>query len=339
MRYPAFAPTMCRPLAGIALLASIGSASGVAHAEVTRLTVQLSYRRGNVPSCPAEEKLKEAIVSGLGYDPFQPAAPLLLSIAMLPTGGTSAELMAEITLSDDRGRMLGQQRIRSAQGSCRVLAAAAALAARFVLEPEGTSSPSENPTGATNPSQAPAHLSISGPPAAVVSRASAGPMPRWIVGAGPLFALGASVSPNLGGMAGVEMRLRHLSLGLDLRADAPASTTLQSGAREQTWLLAGGPVSCWRFGDLPLASCALLLVGNEQSRGFGLERGTTLNTLYLALGVRGQGELWIWRSWGLSVSADVLFPLVRTQTFVSGQPEWRTPSASLVVSLSVQARF
>jgi hypothetical protein len=328
---------MSRSLTGFALLASMGSTAGLAQAEVTRLTAQFSYQPGNVASCPPEQSLKDSIVSGLGYDPFQPAAHLRLSVAILPTGGTSAELVAEITLSDDRGRLLGQQRIRSRLGNCRVLASAAALAARLVLEPETTSS--ETAPVATSAPQAPAPTSIPGPRAATASHSSPRPTPQWIIGAGPLFALGASVSPNGGGLAGVEARWQHISLGFDLRADVPDSVALASGAREQTWLFAGGAVPCLRFGDFPLAPCALLFFGGEQSRGFGLERSSTLYTPYLAAGVRGQGEIWIAQMWGLSFAVDGLFPVVLTRTFISGQPEWKTPSGSLVLWLSGQVRL
>jgi hypothetical protein len=160
---------------------------------------------------------------------------------------------------------------------------------------------------------------------------------EWVFGLGPLLALGASVSPNAGLMAGGEVRWRGWSLGLDLRGDFPDSTALAFAATEQTWLLTAGLVPCRRFG--PVAACALFVLGREEARGFGLESDDKVDSLYSAAGARLQAELWTWQSFGLALSADGLVPLARTQTYVSGQPEWRTPSFSGVIWLSAQSRL
>jgi len=309
--------------------------AGRAAAADTRDGARFSYVYPVATACSSEAALKAAIADGLGYDPFkspeQSVPRLQLSVAIRRESATTPSLVVEIALSDEAGHLLGHQNIRSALGDCRVLSSATALAARLILEPQAS------PAAVSKPiSPEPA-----GEQLAVMRFVAAPPMTHraaeWVFGLGPLLALGASVSPNAGLMAGGELRWRGWSLGLDVRGDFPDSTALAFGASEQTWLLTAGLVPCRRFGLV--AACGLLLLGREEARGFGLAGEETVDSLYSAAGARLQAEIWTWQSFGFAVSADGLVPLARTQTYVSGQPEWRTPSFSGVIWLSGQSRL
>jgi len=316
---------MARRLTLAGSLALVLLVGGRAAATDSRGTADLRYAHPSAAGCPSEAALKAAIAEGLGYDPFklpgQSGSRPLLTVTIHRESELIASLVAEIALSDEAGQLLGQQSIRSASGDCRVLSSAAALAARLILEPPSTA--------------------VSPEPPPVVRFAAQSPIPRrpteWVFALGPLLALGTSVSPNAGLMAGAEVRWHGWSLGLDARGDFPDSTALPFGASEQTWLLTAGLVPCRRFG--PVAACAIFLLGREEARGFGLEGGNTVDSFYGAVGARAQAELWTWQTFGFSLSADGLVPLARTQTYVSGQPEWRTPSFSGVIWLSAQSRL
>jgi len=306
----------------------------IAAADVTRFTARFSYDRPPGERCPNDERMQEAIVRGLGYDPFQPGAPLRLQLAIRVPREAPASLTAEITLTDDSGRLLGQQTIKDVSGDCRTLASAAALAAQLVLEPEGfpkSARPAPPPPALPEPAPI--------PPPAVAEAAPAPPVQRaepveWVLGIGPLLALGASVQPNAGGVASGEVRWRHVALGLELRIDAPAAQGLPLGASEQTWLGGGGLVPCYRLAGF--AGCGVLFLGGEQARGFGLASPSTLNTFYAAVGARAEYEWWFQPRFGLAVSADLLVPFARTQTSISGQAEWSTPPVSGVFSVSAR---
>jgi hypothetical protein len=318
-------------------LAFLPAFAQTAQGGVTRLTARLAYERGGMPGCPSEKQLRADIASGLDYDPFQPGAPLLLSIALRDSTEPKG-LVAEISLTDDHGRLLGQQRIHS-QGDCRSLASAAALVARIALEPASESS-AKAATVTAAPSASPA-LTASAPPfteAHVSNQSSSRAAPvRVVVEAGPLVAVAASVSPNAGVLAGGEARWERFSIGLQLRVDFPSGAALPNGGTEQTWLTAGGVVPCLRFG--PLATCGLLFVGREESSGTGLQPSKVVNTLYAAAGGRLSGELWLINSFGLALTADLLVPFARTQTYVSDQPVWSTPPVSGVFSLTALSRI
>jgi hypothetical protein len=314
-----------------------------AAADVTRGGTSFSYASPVAAGCSSEAALKAAIADGLGDDPFKSPEQSVrrprLTVAIRRESATTLSLVAEIALSDKAGHLLGHQSIRSASGDCRVLSSATALAARLILEPEAALQPRSKPIAQLT--ARPPVVTISPEPAQMVRFVAPSPIAHrsteWVFGLGPLLSLGASVSPNAGLMAGGEVRWRGWSLGLDVRGDFPDSTALAFGASEQTWLLTTGFVPCRRFG--PVAACALFLLGRQEARGFGLEGRETVDSLYSAAGARVQAELWTWKTFGFALSADGLMPLARTQTYVSGQPEWRTPPLSGVIWLSAQPRL
>jgi hypothetical protein len=342
----------------LSLAALLGQSAATAKTGVGRLAVRFSYDASDAPgSCPTAERLRSEIQASLERDPFQSDAPLLLSVKLSRLVPGQRELVAVITVIDSSGAVLGQQHIREPDGSCHALASAAAFAARLALEPMSelpatVASPplqrvSVSPAGTANASASvvasppPRLLSTSNPPVSVEQRVAhpneQNATVEGVLAIGPIVAFGASVAPNLGLMVSGDLRLHHVSLGLQLRADLPASADLSSpsGASEQTWLLAGGVVPCGRFG--PFAACGLLLLGREQSIGSGLNPDRTLDTFYGAAGLRLGYEIRPWRDFGFALDGDLLFPFARTQLYASDQLEWRTPPISASIWLAFES--
>jgi hypothetical protein len=286
---------------GAVLVAGLGLFSGAAAEAASSLSspsspssqlAHFDYQAPRAAGCPTAEEVQAAIVRGLEADPFRSTAGLHLSVAIRSARDGSRGLTADIALSDEAGESLGLQRIRSRTGDCRVLSDAAALAARMILEPAGDTDsatpsalPAATPASDTTPAApVPAGVAASISPPATSSRNHV----EWVFSLGPIAALGASLGPNVGAMAGVELRWRQLSLGVDLRADLPDSAALSPEASEQTSLIAAGLTPCRRFGfrlgsrSGALAGCALLFLGREQADGVGLVQGQTLATFYAA---------------------------------------------------------
>ncbi len=141
-------------------LAVVVLLAGRAAAEVTRSSASFSYTVPVAAGCSSEAALKAAIAGGLGYESSCQVARaiqiprLLLTVAILRESATTPSLVAEITLSDRAGRLLGHQSIRSPSGDCRVLSSVTALAARLILEPEPRSTPVAQP----RPNRSPATI-------------------------------------------------------------------------------------------------------------------------------------------------------------------------------------
>ncbi len=322
----------------LTLLTLLAQGAAPPRPTIGRLVARFSYQtEGATQGCPTAAQMRREIQSGLDYDPFQPEAPLLLSIKIAPDDSRKGEGSAEVSLSDARGNLSGQQHIRADNADCQSLALSAALAARLALEPVVTGPAASAPE---------AHA-VAGPPLGAVpppevhAEATSGSAAHrasvdGVIGVGPLVGFGAGVAPNWGLLLGGEMRWRHASLGLQVRADFPSSAALQvnTNASIQTALIAGILAPCGRLGGF--AGCGLLALGREQSSGSGMASNETLNTFYGAAGIRLAYGVRPWHELGFALSGDLLVPFARTQLLVSGQPAWRTPPLSVAISIAVE---
>jgi hypothetical protein len=226
-----------------------------------RLAAQLEYRRGKgAERCPDEQGLRDEARDLLGYDPFQPDAPLRVATSIERKGG---ELVAKLQILDGEGHALWQDSFGTS-GPCKTLVETMVLDVVVKLEGlAGKAAPPAPPPPAPAPEPprpcpppppcppAPAR-EAKGPPAAQ------GAALRRRLGLTPLIALG--ITPNAaGGVAwSLEGRWPGWSLAFEGRALRSLSPEVGHVGVSMSYL-GSGVALCLR-GDL-LFGCGRLEVG------------------------------------------------------------------------------
>jgi hypothetical protein len=127
-----------------------------------------------------------------------------------------------------------------------------------------------------------------------------------------------------------------LSLGLEVRADLPASESLPVGSIS-TSLVSASLVPCVRF--TPLGFCALATAGMLRASGDGLDEAKTLSLPYAALGARVAFAYPIGPKWSLVLYGDAVAPLTETTLTVDNRPAWRSSALVFALGLGATARI
>ncbi len=158
--------------------------------------------------------------------------------------------------------------------------------------------PHERPTPPTEPSPAPRSFHV------------------WLT---PVASFGAAPATSLGGPGGHRGPVRGIvSLGVEGRADLPASASALGGARVSTNLVLGSLAACLRAPS-PLFVCGLAAIGSFHESGSNLERAQSENAFFAALGARLGIALPLTRTFFFLAHADALSPLTRHIVQVDGQ--------------------
>lgn len=300
-----------------------------------KASVLLIYERPDaMPRCPAEESVRSAVSSRLGYDPFSSQAQRKVSarIRRAPRG-----LVADVEVSDESGQPSGTRRLSSTKGDCRELAAAMELAISIAIDPLALTRPPAppKPSPPVQQNRAPEPLIAREP------LAKPPPDPRNKVtlraSFGALGALGSAPRITAGFTAQIGLRWRLASFGLEGRADLPASTDIDGLGRVKTSLLLISAVPCahWRF----LFGCALVSLGALQGSGeeVGVPRQAT--TFYAAVGPRLGTEIHLVKFLYLRIHLDILATLTRTTLRIDNKDAWTTPPVSGDFGLGLAFNF
>ncbi len=348
--------------AGALLIASTLAAAWAGAGERPRESARLVYKRAAAASaCPDAAAVQRAVAERLGYAPFTDAADTTISVAI--TKGARG-LVADVERLDKKGESLGTRRIEGEGEGCDELAGALALAISIAVDPAAAMAipppspdkpssdkpssdkpssdrPSSDEPASNNPSSDKPPLNRPSPDKPVsdkpspekppaVPAAETRPPLLFAAGAGVLGAAGAAPDVSFGLLLGVEVGRPSWSVGLEGRADLPASARLAGGGAVSTSLLQARILPCLRWS--PLFACAALAGGALSGASVGVARPAHVTTPYVSAGLRGGAELALTRRFRLRGQLDLDAPLTRTTLRVNGAPVWTTPPLSGALS-------
>ena len=307
------------------------------HAEASQ-TARLVYVRGEgADTCPDEAALKQSVAARLGYDPFRPfVQPTLFAEVHREKG----RFVGSLKMVDGAGIERGARRFDASGDDCAELTATMALSMSIAIDPRSalrpppaTPAPVPDSTEAPSldkPTDAPAEAPIKAPapetptpppPAGSKSRLGVGIGLHGTVGLGPVATAGAHISG--------EVSWSSVSVGLELRADLPASSSLERGGVVKTWLIGAAVVPCWRVAWF--SGCAVGLVGRLQASSVDVARETRETFAFAAAGLRLAADFPVGEALAVRFGADLLGTITPFVLDVDGQ---RVYDSSVVSGLA-----
>ncbi len=318
-------------------------ATTVAGSASANPSARLVYSRAQgATSCPDEAALREAVARRFGYDPFFPWAERTVMVQIQREPG---RFVAHLQILDKDGVTQGTRQLSSGQEECGEIFDATALAVSIALDAVAKSEPASAPESSpevepvsevrTVESEARPAPPATQTPAAVRDRAPPPPPPRpFFAGADGLLSFGTAPSTAAGGSVFVGLRLPSFSSALEMRLDAPASTTLRAGSIT-SWLYAGSLVPCahYRFGSL----CAVGMLGSLQGTGEA-RMSMSRSTLFAAVGGRVGLEWGFTEALAFRAHADLLRNLAPT-TLTIDSSEWTASSITFFTGAGLFVRF
>jgi hypothetical protein len=294
--------------------------------------------------CPAEGALRHAVSLRVGYDPFFPWATRTVVVQVTRDG---EDYVAHLFLVDDQGASRGARELRSDDKGCAGLVDAAALAISIALDAADLADASARPSPATSAPAAPTTASLAGPtetqarpPDRPSSGATAAVPPnalRPVIGMDARVSTGVGPAPALGLAASVALRTRLLSLGVEVRADAPTSTSAQDGGRVETYLLAAGLVPCAHLA--PVFGCLVGNVGALHVAGLDVRVPRSDTAVFVAAGPRFGVEVPLGQRLVAHAYGELLANLQRTTVVMDGASPWSAPAVAGTFGAGLLLRF
>ncbi len=283
-------------------------------------TAVLHYRTDGTPSCPNEGWLIGDVSGRLGYQPFQPEAPITVEISVQCTrSGCTAQLSLLKAGAPPRVRTLN-----AGPGQCRELMESVALALALAVDPQLLSRPATLPPVEAPPAPKPVPP-LPAPPPVVHFHALVG-------GQG---VIGLSPQPSFGGLLGLGFQRDWYSLTLEGRVDAIQSVTVPNGTLRSLVML-GSLLPCGNFRGLGV--CVDVSAGALQVEG-ALSGGRRITTPLVLLGGRVQYQHSFLPWLAARAHLDVQAVLSRTTVIVAGEPVWTTGQLSGDLGLAFVAVF
>jgi hypothetical protein len=275
----------------------------------------------------------------VGYDPFFAWAPRTVVANVARRGGAFA---ASVDLIDERGIAHGARELRSA-GTCDELLDAVALAIAIAIDPQSLVSPAVVPAPPASPPAPPPAPPPPVPaetqePDAVV-RPSPPLSPSWRLeaSAGAVASRDFAPSVSLGVALGGAIRWPSLSVGVEARADAPASAAAPGGGQVASWIVLGALVPCAYLG--PVLVCALVQGGAMHAYSQDVSNSLSRDVAWWAAGARLGALIPIGSDFFLRPRAEVLANLNRKTLEVNGQDAWTPEAVAESVGVDAVVRF
>jgi hypothetical protein len=303
--------------------------------------VRLDYeRQEGAAACPEIAAIRSGVAGRLGYEPFDDAAAEHVRATIRQSSQAGHVLEARIEMTDAEGNLKAERRLFSSQRDCVELASSVELALSIAIDPFHVSpraaetDPASPSVATTTPPVAGARAddpspAVSAPVASAATGKPALPLSTQVE-VGMMTGLGAAPSQTLGFVAGAALRLGSGSLGVEGRADLPASTSLRVG-EASTSLIVASLLPCVHYNTL--AACALATAGALRAAGHGLVDSRQVTIPYLALGARLTAGIPITTDLGLALHADLTAPLNQAQLQVDGNDIWSAPAVSFALGL------
>jgi hypothetical protein len=308
--------------------------------------VRFEYaRQDGAETCPDLATIQAGVAARLGYEPFSDQADDLVRATIHPSG---RGFEARIEMDDAKGSPKAERRLVSPRHDCAELAASVELAVSIAIDPFRLpaalprQASGERATGQAEPQSASqdqeARKAPTTAPSTIELTSAAKPKQPLSVRAeaGIVGGIGTAPSPTLGVVAGASLRGGDLSLGLEGRADLPASTSLRVG-EASTALLVASLVPCADFRRV--AACALVTGGALRAAGRGLVDARQVTLPYLALGARLAVAIPFTARLSLALHGDLSAPITKTELQVDGTAVWTAPILSVALGLGVAATF
>jgi hypothetical protein len=305
-------------------------------------------------SCPDEQALRRAVAARVGYDPFFAWATRTV-VASLTRRNQA--FVATVDLVDEGGVSHGARELR-AEGDCGELLDAVALAIAIAIDPQSltrpatpapTTAPTQDEPPAPPPSPAvvvaapqPTADAPASPAAAPASSEGAAPW-SFDVSAGLAGSVGFAPGPSAGLALGADARWRWLSLGLEGRIDAPASTSAGSSAGSSnsgtvsSWLVLGAVVPCAHLASF--FGCALVQAGSAQTSGNGVPDPRSQSLPWLAAGGRLGMLVGFTDDLRLRLHADVVANLDPMTLQLYGGNVWPAPPVAASLGADMVLHF
>lgn len=327
-------------------------------------------RAAAASACPDQKAVQRAVAERLGYDPFTAAADTTIAVSIAKGArGLAADVERRDKKGQSLGSRRIESEGEGCDELAGALALAISIAvdpaAAMALpapspdkaagdkpagdkpsgdKPSGDKPAPEKPAGDGAPPEKPAAdkpaadkpsgdkpaAGRASPPAAPGTDAPPPAPLLFAAGAGVLGAAGAAPEVSFGLLVGVEMGRAWWSIGLEGRADLPASARLAGGGTVSTTLLQARLLPCLRWS--PLFACAALSGGALSGASAGVAQPAHVTTPYLSAGLRGGAELALGRRFRLRGQLDLDAPFTRTTLRVDGAPVWTTPPLSGALS-------
>ncbi|HVY45416.1 MAG TPA: hypothetical protein VHB21_06030 [Minicystis sp.] len=314
-----------RRVAGALLIAMAPAAAASAGDARPKVRLEL-HRAPGAETCADEAETAHAVAERLGYDPFDGGARDVVRVVLAPRG---RELVARIERLDGDGASAGAREIGSTARDCKELSASVALeiaialdASRALLAPAPL---------AAAPEKAP---SVAAPRARTARRRLTATPPRHVVeakrvrvsaGVDAHGAFGSAPGPAFGVGVHGDVALGRLELGLEGRADLPASTRAPRGGEVSGQALFASVVPCahvaWFVG------CAVASAGALLGSAAGSPAGARGATPFAGAGLRAAIDLPVGSRLTLRPYVEAEAALARTTLTYGGRQAWQAPPA------------
>jgi hypothetical protein len=150
--------------------------------------------------------------------------------------------------------------------------------------------------------------------------------------------VGFAPSLDAGGEIFGGARLRFVSLALGFRADSPASSSsMPSGGRVQSWLLAGTIAPCVH---LSVAfGCGVAVIGAIEASALDVTLPERHAAPFVAAGGRLGVELPLSARWAFRAQGELLANLRRVWLELDEKVVWPAPGVGGDVAVGLAARF
>jgi hypothetical protein len=307
---------------------------------------KLTYvRAAGAERCADEGQLREAIAARVGYDLFFPWAPK--SVVVEVRGAKPRGYRAVVQIVDDHGLVLGQRSLDSRGDDCADLLRALALAISIAVDDrslEYVPPPPSDPPVAADPARpsdpepeppAPAPTPVLAEDA--TGHETAPPVLSFSTWVTPLVTFDSAPGPAVGAEAEAVVTHRNVSVGLGIRADAPASVSVPPGGSVSTWLAAVTLAPCLR-GPLGASVCGLGAAGWFAADGHVASPNRD-GELFAAAGGRLGFDAPVGGRFVFVAHADALAALTRFDVKVGAASVFRVPPVSIAVGTGLGVRF
>jgi hypothetical protein len=307
--------------AAIQAIAAFAEAREAPAREQARLVYHVDPALGS--RCPDEAAMRTLVAARLGYDPFVTEhVPRTVELRVRRHG---AGLQGHVTITDGKSAPAVRE-MASPSEDCEGLVASLAVTIAVGIDPLSLAPPPEKsappPPEPTSKSEWPPDTEEKPAPKAPPPPPAAQPE----LHAGPIVAIGAAPAPSLGVTIGAGPRWRSVSIGIEGRADFPASKPGEFGGDVSSSLLLLNVVPCLHLG--PGRACVLASAGVLRSSGEGVSDPNQDTRFYASVGARGGVELPLGERFAIAAHADFNATLTRVTLSLDGREVWKTPPVS-----------
>jgi hypothetical protein len=340
-------------LAGLAAIAATFLLRDAGASPSARLVY---VRSPEAAGCPGEQELRTAVRARFGYDPFFAWATQTVVVQVWRERG---HYRSRVQLVDAKGVARGTRELTSDRDSCLELFDATALAISIAMDaalasvqvseteppqppapPASSTPPPSPPTNAPDlaaPAEAPQQSTASEPDAQREAAPTSPRGARFFAGLDLVGSAGSAPSLAVGLAAVGGLRAGAVSLGLEMRADAPASASGPGAGTVTSSLYLASVVPCAHYEFASL--CGTGAVGWMQASGSGVSTPHGAGTLFVSAGARIALEWPLSQTFSFRVHGDLIADLRRPTFVLDGASAWSAPPVAGSTAMGLLGRF